>query len=217
MAKHLHMYLRRSRGNSATVTHLFHIMVNSRTLLTSLVSVAITVPAVLGANYHFVFGDGFSATGFDPSGALPNSANPIGNPAFPGATGITNWIGYLTATYNNSQVFTYDYANQGSTVDNDILQFTGLPDLKDKIDVFLNTVGSQPPSTPWTSSNSLFTFWVGNYDAPGTYGKPDPIGYVLDIRGFVIYLLEFKAFRTNCWMPTSRKRTDWCVRCLGTV
>ncbi|KAH9485803.1 Acetylesterase [Psilocybe cubensis] len=124
-------------------------------------------------NYWFSFGDSYSQTGFDITGTLPNVANPIGNPDFPGwsATGGANWVGYLTATYNNSLLFTYNYAYGGATIDASLVapyESTVLS-LTDQVNQFLTTVASKPTSTPWTSENSLFSIWIGVNDIGNSY------------------------------------------------
>ncbi len=118
-------------------------------------------------------GDSYSQTGFNISGPLPNSANPIGNPPFPGysATGGANWVGYLTATNNNSLLYTYNYAYGGATINATLVapyEPTVLS-VVDQVNQFLTTVASKPPSTPWTSANSLFSIWIGVNDIGNSY------------------------------------------------
>ncbi|PPQ88501.1 hypothetical protein CVT25_013172 [Psilocybe cyanescens] len=125
------------------------------------------------ANYWFNFGDSYSQTGFNITGPLPNSANPIGNPDFPGwsATGGANWVGYVTGTYNNSLLYTYNYAYGGATIDANLVtpyEPTVLS-LTDQVNQFLTTVASKPATTPWTSSNALFSVWIGVNDIGNSY------------------------------------------------
>ncbi|PPQ96397.1 hypothetical protein CVT26_004999 [Gymnopilus dilepis] len=133
-----------------------------------------TIPSGTGkANYWFGFGDSYSQTQFNISGPLPNLSNPIGNPPFPGysATGGANWVGYLTATYNNSLLFTYNYAYGGATINASLVapyEPTVLS-LGDQVNQFLTTVANKPPSTPWTSANSLFSVWIGVNDIGNSY------------------------------------------------
>ncbi|CAA7260315.1 unnamed protein product [Cyclocybe aegerita] len=127
-----------------------------------------TTTAASKANYWFSFGDSYTQTGFTPSGALPNSVNPFGNPDFPGwtATGGTNWVGYVTTTYNNSLLYTYNYAYGGATIDANLVKpYTPtVLSLTDQVSQFLTTVANKPASTPWTSSNALFSIWIGIND-----------------------------------------------------
>ena len=142
----------------------------------SLVSLTALVPSVLASpKYIFSFGEAWTSTGFVASGPAPNAANPIGNPAFPGKTvpeGITNWLGYLTATYNKTQVLTYNYAVPNSVVDKNIFSaWSPLPsDLSDQVGTFLGTIGN----TPWTASNSLFSVFSGIWDVPSSFGTDNP-------------------------------------------
>ncbi|KAF9471786.1 hypothetical protein BDN70DRAFT_938685 [Pholiota conissans] len=125
------------------------------------------------ANYWFSFGDSYSQTGFNIAGALPNNANPIGNPAFPGysATGGANWVGYLTATYNKSLIYTYNYAYGGATIDAKLVApYTStVLSMTDQVNQFLSTVATKPASTPWTSANALFSIWIGINDIGNSY------------------------------------------------
>jgi phospholipase/lecithinase/hemolysin len=127
-------------------------------------------------NYWFGFGDSYSQTQFNITGTLPNIANPIGNPPFPGysATGGANWVGYLTATYNHSLLFTYNYAYGGATINATLVapyEPTVLS-LGDQVNEFLDTVASKPDSTPWTSADSLFSIWIGVNDIGNSYYEP---------------------------------------------
>ncbi|KAF9531680.1 hypothetical protein CPB83DRAFT_80941 [Crepidotus variabilis] len=128
---------------------------------------------VSATNYWFSFGDSYTQTGFDPTLALPNTANPFGNPDFPGwtATGGVNWVGYVTKTYNNSVLYTYNYAYGGATIDAALVtpyQPT-VKSLTDQVNQFLTGAGKKPAATPWTSSNSLFSIWIGINDIGNSY------------------------------------------------
>ncbi|KAG9224196.1 hypothetical protein CCMSSC00406_0004695 [Pleurotus cornucopiae] len=131
------------------------------------------VPPPAGVNYWFSFGDSYTQTGFDPSGAIPSLANPIGNPPFPGftATGGANWVGFGTTTFNKSKIFTYNYAYGGATIDaNLVAPYTPtVISLTQQVDQFLTTVANKPPSTPWTSANSLFSVFIGINDIGNSY------------------------------------------------
>lgn len=120
------------------------------------------------ANYWFSFGDSYTQTGFSPSGALPNAANPFGNPTYPGwtATGGPNWIDFMTVSQNRSLVFTYNYAYGGATIDAALVKpYTPtVLSLGDQVNQFLTTVANKPASTPWTSANALFSIWIGVND-----------------------------------------------------
>ncbi|TFK33795.1 fungal cellulose binding domain-containing protein [Crucibulum laeve] len=118
-------------------------------------------------------GDSYTQTGFTPSGALPSDSNPFGNPTYPGytSTGGENWVGYVTTQYNKSLLYTYNYAYGGATIDaNLVTPYTPtVLSLTDQVNQFLNSVASKPASTPWTSSNSLFSIWIGINDIGNSY------------------------------------------------
>ncbi|KAG8968864.1 hypothetical protein FRC03_005737 [Tulasnella sp. 419] len=124
--------------------------------------------------YWFSFGDSYTSTTFDIAGTLPNDANPIGNPVYPGYTAcgmVTNWIDVDTVKYNTSKVYTYNFAYGGATIDANLVtpyQPT-VKSLTDQVNSFLATVGPKPASTPWTSSNSIFSFFIGINDMGGSW------------------------------------------------
>ncbi|KAL0955540.1 hypothetical protein HGRIS_001776 [Hohenbuehelia grisea] len=132
------------------------------------------VPTVT-ANWWFSFGDSYTQTGFNPSGALPSTGNPIGNPAYPGntATGGQNWVGYDTTVFNKSLVLTYNYAYGGATIDAKLVPpfSSSVVSLTDQVNQFLNGAGKKPASSPWTSDNSLFSIWIGINDIGSTYSQ----------------------------------------------
>lgn len=128
------------------------------------------------ANYLRTFsGDSYTQTGFSSTGALPSTSNPMGNPGYPGNTdtGGPNWVVYVTETYNNSLVFTYNYAYGGATIDRNIVApyTASVQTLTDQVNTFLNTVANKPASTPWTSSNTLFSVFIGINDIGASYGN----------------------------------------------
>ena len=113
-------------------------------------------------------GDSYTQTGFNVNSTLPNTSNPLGNPAFPGwtAVGGANWVGYVTTTYNRSLIYTYNYAYGGATIDAKLVtpyQPT-VQSLTDQVNSFLSTAAKKPASTPWTSGNALFSVWIGIND-----------------------------------------------------
>ncbi|KAF9047805.1 hypothetical protein BJ165DRAFT_1344738, partial [Panaeolus papilionaceus] len=145
------------------------------TRTTTPVPTSTTPPSSRGPNFWFSFGDSYTSTGFSATGTRPNNANPIGNPNFPGypTTPGANWVGWLTSTYNSSQLFTYNYAVGGATIDQTIVPpySSNIPSVVQQVTTFLNSVGSKPSTTPWTSSNALFSIWIGINDLAATYGR----------------------------------------------
>jgi hypothetical protein len=76
-----------------------------------------------------------------------------------------------TTVYNNSLVLTYNYAYGGATIDASLVtpyEPTVLS-LTDQVNEFLDTAAGKPTSTPWTSSNSLFSVWIGINDIGNSY------------------------------------------------
>jgi len=115
-------------------------------------------------------GDSYTATGFNPAGTPPSSGNPLGNPAYPGATttGGENWVDYLTTTFNKSEIFTYNYAYGGAIIDPAIVPTSDqIVCLSEQInDEFLLQIGNV---VGWTSENSLFSIFIGINDIGKTY------------------------------------------------
>jgi len=129
-----------------------------------------SVPTSNGPGYWFSFGDSYTSTGFNANGAIPNDRNPLGNPNFPGApiNPGSNWVGYLTGTYNNSKIYTYNYAQAGAVIDTALVS-SSVPPVTSQVGTFLNTVGGKPANTPWRSDNSLFSVFIGINDIGATF------------------------------------------------
>lgn len=124
--------------------------------------------------HFFVFGDSYTQTGFDVNGTQPNTANPLGNPTYPGWTSSNgpNWVGFLTTTYNASKLSTYNMAYGGATVDSALVTpyAPTVLSLKDQVTTeFLPRYGSHPSDVPWTSSSSLFAFFIGINDVGNSW------------------------------------------------
>lgn len=97
----------------------------------------------------------------------------LGNPPYPGftATGGENWVDYVTTQYNKSLVLTYNYAYGGATIDASLVapfEPTVLS-LTDQVNQFLSGAGTKPASAPWTSSDSLFSVFIGINDIGNSY------------------------------------------------
>ncbi|KAF8959213.1 hypothetical protein BDZ97DRAFT_1906228 [Flammula alnicola] len=153
------------------------------------------------ANYWFSFGDSYTQTGFTVNSTLPSSANPIGNPAFPGytATGGANWLGFVTESYNRSLVYTYNYAYGGATIDATLVapyEPTVLS-VTDQVNQFLTSVANKPASTPWTSSNSLFSIFIGINDIGNSYYNSGDRGAFSDTLLNAEFALVQKLYNTG--------------------
>lgn len=115
----------------------------------------------------FVFGDSYSDTGFQVNGTQPNPSNPLGNPEFPGRTFSNgrNWVDFLSYTYNDSYVQTYNLAKGGASVDS-----FGLPNpfrpFDQQVEKFFLPSYAQNNTTlaTWRSDNTLFTSFFGIND-----------------------------------------------------
>lgn len=121
----------------------------------------------------FVFGDSYSTTRFQINGTQPNVDNPLGNPAFPGRTFSNgrNWIDFLTHNYNDSLVFSYNFAMAGASVDS-----FGLPSLLRPMDqqvrqFFLPNYAANATNAKaeWKSDSTLFTSFFGINDINASF------------------------------------------------
>ena len=130
-------------------------------------------------------GDSYSSTNFTLTGPQPDSNNPLGNPPFPGATSSNgpNYIDFLTATYNESFIQSYNLAYGGATV-NPFL----VPTLYGaSVRTFLSQVEhnflplyANNTEVPWTSANSLFIIFFGINDCIQSYSKGnDSLNYAI--------------------------------------
>ena len=66
-------------------------------------------------------GDSYTATGFNLNQKQPCPEDPFGNPTYDPISPYLKWIHYLTMTYNDSKVETYNFAVQGATVDQTLI------------------------------------------------------------------------------------------------
>lgn len=77
----------------------------------------------------------------------------------------------MTVKYNNSLILTYNYAYGGATIDASLVapyEPTVLS-MTDQVNQFLSTAASKPATSPWTSADSLFSFWIGINDIGNSY------------------------------------------------
>ncbi|KAI4685853.1 uncharacterized protein J4E88_003690 [Alternaria novae-zelandiae] len=157
-------------------------MVKSITLALSLATTTLAAPYTNSSSWSgwanvkqlFVFGDSYTQTGFDVNGTQPSPSNPFGNPAYPGYTSSNgpNWVGFLSTTYNASDLLTYNMAYGGATVDSDLVTpyAPTVISMKNQVRTeFLPTYGSHPATAPWTSSSSLFAFFIGINDVGNSW------------------------------------------------
>ncbi|KAI0869595.1 hypothetical protein GGS24DRAFT_478302 [Hypoxylon argillaceum] len=122
----------------------------------------------------FIFGDSYTQTGFDYTLAQPSTANPFGNPTYPGYTSSNgpNWVGYLTYKYNASSLLTYNLAYGGATVDSALVTpyLPTVKSLKDQVQSeFIPGYTGSSAKAQWTGSNSVFAVWIGINDIGNSY------------------------------------------------
>ncbi|KAG9125599.1 hypothetical protein FRC07_006918, partial [Ceratobasidium sp. 392] len=110
--------------------------------------------------YFFVFGDSYTASGYNVSAGI-NSPNP----GWTSSNG-PNWPMYLTSTYNVTNTKLYNLAYGGATIDAKLVtpyQPT-VQSLVDQVTLWTKYFGPHPSAAPWTSANSLFAIWIGIND-----------------------------------------------------
>ncbi|EPS38155.1 hypothetical protein H072_8049 [Dactylellina haptotyla CBS 200.50] len=135
-----------------------------------------------GIRYWFSFGDSYTQTGFDPNGIQPAIGNALGNPTYPGWTsaGGANWIDVATVKYNKSLVFTYNLAYGGATIDSNLVApyASNVLSLTDQTNQFLTYYASAPASAPWSSSNTLFSVFIGINDIANSWWRSDWLTFI---------------------------------------
>ena len=133
-------------------------------------------------------GDSYTDTGFQLNEQQPRPEDPLGNPTYDPDSPYLRWIQYLTMTYNDSKVETYNFAVSGATVDRDLIDRgsafttqvgeTFLPNYSEQRNQFAGGEhergsrrrksrssgnGSGPLAT-WEPQNTLFSIWFGIND-----------------------------------------------------
>lgn len=63
---------------------------------------------------------------------------------------------------------------RGATIDANLVTpyLPTVLSLTDQVNEFLGSVASKPKSTPWTSADSLFSFFIGINDIGNSYYEP---------------------------------------------
>ncbi|KIO31667.1 carbohydrate esterase family 16 protein, partial [Tulasnella calospora MUT 4182] len=124
---------------------------------------------------------------FDITSTKPNDANVFGNPPYPGYTAcgsVTNWIDEMIVSFNETYLYAYNFAYGGATIDaNIVAPYTStVLSMTDQMNQFLINVAPHPSYAPWTSANSIFSFFIGINDIGGTWWKDwgNWTAYVMD-------------------------------------
>jgi len=127
-------------------------------------------------NSLIFFGNSYTATGYNYAGPRPSDSNPLGNPNFPGNTFSKgdNWATYLTARFNRSLTYTYDFAWGCATVDSNLVSQCDdtIVSVTDQISYFRDKYWAGDPRA-WQGDNTLTAIWVGINDAHRSYQRPD--------------------------------------------
>lgn len=133
-------------------------------------------PGWAGITHMVTFGDSYSTTGFNDTGAQPSEANPLGNPAYPGytATNGPNWVDFLTTTYNKTFLETINLAYGGATVDSALVTpyLPTVLSLKEQVQQEYIPIYSDHPSFfDWQANDTLFATFIGINDVGNAYGE----------------------------------------------
>ncbi|EIN06989.1 hypothetical protein PUNSTDRAFT_144578 [Punctularia strigosozonata HHB-11173 SS5] len=115
--------------------------------------------------YMFVFGDSYTTDGYNVSAGV--------NSAVPGFTSSNgpNWVQFLTGTYNVTNTKVFDLAYGGATIDSALVQpyLPTVLSIVDQVEQFHENLADKPAGAEWSSSNSLFAFWIGINDVGNSY------------------------------------------------
>ncbi|KAG9009740.1 hypothetical protein FRB90_008161 [Tulasnella sp. 427] len=147
------------------------------TTKTSTSSTASASSTPTSARYWFAFGDSYTTTGFDFTGTKPSASNVFGNPTYPGNTAcgstVTNWIDEMIVTHNESSIYAYNFAYGGATIDATLVTpyLSTVKSMTDQVNQFVTNLGSKPSYAPWTSSNAIFSFFIGINDIGNSYSQ----------------------------------------------
>lgn len=109
----------------------------------------------------FASGDSYTDTGFDLTEQQPSREDPFGNPTYNPNSPYIKWIEYLTMTYNDSKVETYNFAVSGATVDQDLID-KGSAFSTQVGEKFLSNYGQEDHT--WEPQTTLFSVFFGIND-----------------------------------------------------
>lgn len=124
-------------------------------------------------------GDSYSRINFKPDGEQPSASNPFGNHGKTSSNG-KNWVDFLTTTYNQSLFLTYDLAQSGATIDQDVLSSSSGTDVASQLnDTFLQKYAA--PNF-FEGSTSLVPIWIGINDLVNSYLNQNLSAYTAAIN-----------------------------------
>ena len=120
-------------------------------------------------------GDSYTSTGFNVHGPQPSPSNPLGNPAYPGATSSNgpNYVDFLSTTYNESDIRTYNFGYGGATIDPALLPSPyGLivQSFEQQVTQSFLPIYSHG-EVPWSADDTLFTIFFGINDVILSYSQ----------------------------------------------
>lgn len=169
-----------------------HLLTTISAILSLTAATAITLPSTpskrdstvltcnnRGTHWHgwssihkiFSFGDSYTTTNFQVTGAQPNTTYPYGNPPYvqngTSADG-PNWIENLVTGYNQSFIELFNFAVGGAAVDKSLTHeiYDIVPDFTEQVaNTFLPYyAGVGNRSANWSSDHVLFTAFFGIND-----------------------------------------------------
>lgn len=116
--------------------------------------------------YMFVFGDSYTTDGYNVAAGI--------NSPVPGYTSSDgqNWVQFLTGTYNQRAVKTFDLAYGGATIDGALVPpyLPTVLSVVDQVAQFNKYLAPRPAGATWSSTNSLFAVWIGINDVGNSFG-----------------------------------------------
>jgi hypothetical protein len=89
-------------------------------------------------------------------------------------------------------VFTYNYAYGGATINATLVKpfEPSVLSLTDQVNEYLSGAGTKPTVTPWTSSDALFSVWIGINDIGNSF-------YLSGDREQYVSFFSAELFRLN--------------------
>ncbi|KAF8121981.1 carbohydrate esterase family 16 protein [Boletus edulis] len=116
--------------------------------------------------YMFVFGDSYTTDGYNISAGI-NSPEP----GYTSSNG-PNWVEFLTSTYNQTAVKTFNLAYGGATIDGALVPpyLPTVLSVVDQVSEFNEYLASKPTGAQWDGTNSLFAIWIGINDVGNSVG-----------------------------------------------
>lgn len=124
-------------------------------------------------------GDSYTTTSFNISGEQPDPSNSLGNPPYPGVTSSNgpNYVDFLTTTYNESYIQTYNFGFGGATIDPNLVASAfglSVQSFEQQVTNEFDPNYVKKVLVPWTSTNSLFTVFFGINDVIRSYTEQSP-------------------------------------------